>query len=480
MTRRRALSTVRLALTLVALAGALSLVARAQAPARRIAGFGSSVAFGTGDEYGKEGYTGMLRTLLAPKGWQVLNQSRGGDTTKLLATRWAPESTPDPKVRYLTTVDPSYAIIGLSLANEGIFEAQTTAEKDAVYRQFADGIQGFVAKARQQHITPVVTLCYPRSVYTSVEYTYIRRMNVLQNSWDVPTVNFLGAVDDGAGRWAKGFMFNDKHPNASGHRELLLTFVPTLFDALEKGKPTPSRMPSGRGFARVSAASAPFAFTPDSTMHPFAVSLMARTPGDGVVAAVTGSTLAAASGTKLSGVTGAPATVEFEETVLSPATPFAATVGVTRGKWSYTSSTGAIVMSTVPADGQWHHLVLSHYTARGESLFFVDGVLAGTAAERLEPGTFVVGGPGTAAGLKAPARADYRDLFIFRSALNADEVAVLHEGKMIQASLEVYAPLADAGFRTGAVVENRAQSLATLTIGSGSIVHVGEDQGKAQ
>src|SRR5580765_2521682 len=82
---------------------------------RRIAGFGSSVAFGTGDEDAKEGYTGMLRALLAPKGWEVLNQSRGGDTTKLLATRWAPEGAPDSRTRYLLPVNPAYVIIGLSL-----------------------------------------------------------------------------------------------------------------------------------------------------------------------------------------------------------------------------------------------------------------------------------------------------------------------------------------------------------------------------
>jgi hypothetical protein len=81
---------------------------------------------------------------------------------------------------------------------------------------------------------PIVTLCYPRSVYTPVEYGYIKRMNILLNSWDVPTVNFLGAVEDGNGHFARGFMFNDKHPNASGHRELSLSFVPTLFDALEQ------------------------------------------------------------------------------------------------------------------------------------------------------------------------------------------------------------------------------------------------------
>ena len=46
--------------------------------------------------------------------------------------------------------------------------------------------------------------------------------------WDVPSVNFLGAVDDGTGKWAKGFWHDALHPNAAGHAELVRTFVPTL------------------------------------------------------------------------------------------------------------------------------------------------------------------------------------------------------------------------------------------------------------
>jgi hypothetical protein len=36
---------------------------------RRIAVFGSSIANGTGDELAREGYSGRLRELLAPRGW---------------------------------------------------------------------------------------------------------------------------------------------------------------------------------------------------------------------------------------------------------------------------------------------------------------------------------------------------------------------------------------------------------------------------
>src|ERR1700722_18889954 len=126
MTREYSLPKGRWIVALLAIVVSLQVAVLGQtARPRRIAVFGSSVAFGFGDEYGKEGYTGMLRAMLAPKGWEVLNQSRAGDTTESLATRWAPEGTPDPETRYLTPVDPSYVVISLSLANEGIFEAET-------------------------------------------------------------------------------------------------------------------------------------------------------------------------------------------------------------------------------------------------------------------------------------------------------------------------------------------------------------------
>ena len=67
-----------------------------------------------------------------------------------------------------------------------------------------------------------------------------------------------------------------------------------------------------------------------------------------------------------------------------------------------------------------------------------------------------------------------KDLFLFRAALNADEVAALHEGRMLAASLEIYSPLADAEFKANSVVENRAQSLTGLKVGSDRIAHTDE------
>jgi len=429
-----------------------------QAPRpRRIAVFGSSVAFGTGDETNKEGYTGLLREILAPRGWEVFNQSRPGDTTKTAATRFTPEGTPVSNVRYLTTVNPSYVVLALALTNEGILEAQTTAEKDAVFKQFADGLRGFVERSRQNNIVPIVGLVYPRMSYTLVEYGYARRMNLLLNSWDVPSVNLMGALDDGTGRYVIGFDSDDRHPNAAGHRELFYSIVPSLFEALEKGKARPSRPAGDVGFARVaSVGNTPITFEPEDTMHSFAMGFAVRAQGDGSVASITGSTLAAAVETKRAG-RGAG----FESMTLTPDKEFASAIIVQNGKWSYKPGTGGIAVSQVNADAQWHQVLLSHYTARGETLFFVDGKLAGKVSERLQPKRFALGG----------RQGDYKDLMIYRSALSADEAAAIASGTLLQASLEVYAPLADARFSADIAPENRAQSLSVLRVESGRVAH---------
>ncbi len=132
-----------------------------------------------------------------------------------------------------------------------------------------------------------------------------------------------------------------------------------------------------------------------------------------------------------------------------------------------------MISSTVPADANWHTVVVSHYTARGETLFFVDGQLAGRTAERLQPKRFFVGGPSQETPTTpASNQADLKDLMIYRSGLNADEVAAMQKGLLLQASLEVYAPLADARVEHGTKLENRAQSLSFATVEGAGLVHI--------
>ena len=464
------LNRLSAAAVMIGLAAGLT-AAHAQAPRHRIAVFGSSVANGTGDELGKEGYTGRLRDMLAPRGWQVFNQSRGGDNTVTMAPRWAPDGEPRANTKYLMAANPDYVMLGLSLGNEGIKNGTTTAEKDAIFRQFETGMRGFVDKARANHIVPVMTLCYARNDFTDVEYGYTRRMNLLLNGWDVPSANFLGAVDDGTGKWAKGFWWDSLHPNASGHDELTATIVPTLFDALEQGRPTPKKS-TAAGFARITNGFTPIVFEPSDLMHPFALAFDVRGASPTDVAVISGVALTAVTQIKhIDRARGGA--VDLEETTLTPSgLNVSARVSTVGGVWTYTSADGhERVRSTVPADGNWHHIVVSHYTARGETLFFVDGMLAGHAAERFQPKRFVVGGPG-AGDMATPARKlDVKELMIFRSALNADEAAAIASGTLLQASLEVYSPLNDASLKAGQPLKNLAQATTFATIGDGVMTH---------
>src|SRR5439155_1068261 len=132
-------------------------------------------------------------------------------------------------------------------------------------------------------------------------------------------------------------------------------------------------------------------FTPDSSMHPFAFGVTVRAQRDGAVATISGSTLTATMDMKREERGGGRGSLEFEATTLASATAFTSTIGAQGGVWTYKAANGTPVSSGVKADAQPHHLVLSHYTARGETLFFVDGHLAGKTSERLEPTSFALG-----------------------------------------------------------------------------------------
>src|SRR4051812_19154467 len=57
----------------------------------------------------------------------------------------------------------------------------------------------------------------------------------------------MGAVDDGAGKWATGYWKDALHLNDRGHAELTRTLVPSLFDALNARKRLPTRKTSNGG-----------------------------------------------------------------------------------------------------------------------------------------------------------------------------------------------------------------------------------------
>jgi lysophospholipase L1-like esterase len=248
---------------------------------------------GTHNLYAIYGYAGRLRLLLTnpvdpslpPLGpgdgesttaWTFRNVSIPGNNTGALDTRFNPD---------VTSEDPEYVLIALSMGNEGL---AGSGDPDGVLETFRDGMLGLISDVEAIGAQPVIGLVYPKATYNYREYGFVKEINLLMNTWDVPSINLLGAIDDGRGQWAEGFYFDDAHPNYPGHEEMFHAIVPSLFDALETGKTTPP-YPSSNGFARITqdvSEAAPIQFTPSHTFHAFTSSFKVRSGNTGTVAAV--------------------------------------------------------------------------------------------------------------------------------------------------------------------------------------------------
>jgi lysophospholipase L1-like esterase len=360
----------------------------------KIVYFGSSVPFGQGatDKYG---YPSRYSALLAQRAkaglgapWTTANISVPGDNTVKVLARWERDLPPQ---------QGRYVVYALALGNEGIHGGGQPK-----FDQFKANMQTLIAKARAQGLVPVVTNSYTRNDYTAEDYAFIQQMNLLLHSWAVPTVNLLGAVDDGHGRWAPGYFDDALHPNDLGHAELMHAWVPSLFDALRAGKPLPRRRPT----AGLPLPGAALRLVPEALVHPFTQVISFRAKAPGVLLTLQDSTNAG----QLS-------------------------LGA-KGQLVYTSAKAGRLTSTAQAaDNQWHQAALTHYFARGETLLYLDGKLVGSLPEQLRTRQLTLGGS------RAPAGAQYRNWLFYRSGMNAAEVRALAADSLLKSSLELYAPL---------------------------------------
>ncbi|WP_170302750.1 RICIN domain-containing protein [Chitinophaga oryziterrae] len=379
----------------------------------RIAIMGSSVPSGTGAT-NNQGYAQLYAQLLTARvnggvgqPWNVSNISVPGNNTISVINRWDNDLLP---------LCSRYVIYALSLGNEGI-----TTGGQATFDQFRDNMKLLINKARQQGIEPIITNCYSREDYTATEYNFIKQMNLLIHSWNVASVNLLGALDNGSGRWATGYKYDDLHPNDAGHLEFEYAIVPSLFDALKAGKSQPYRV-DGTSLSLSAASGYKLQIKPEETLHSFTYSYDIQTSSTGQVAE-----LSTAAG--------------LNKLVINAS-----------GKMDYSSaSSTGIPGLTVLNDNQWHKVTLTHYYAMGKTLLYIDKVLQGAIAEKIVTTSFDLNGS------NAPA-ANYRTLLLYRSGMAAEEINAMVDANLLKSSLEIYSPLDGANVFSADPIVNLAQS----------------------
>lgn len=377
---------------------------------------GSSVALGVGAN-NNQGYAYNYTQLLDQRAadgigadWEVTNISIGGNNTIDVLNRWETDLQP---------LCGRYVIYGLSLGNEGI-----TTQGQAAFDQFRDNMLILIDRARDEGIEPIVMNNYTRNDFNAINYDYIKQMNLLIHSWDVASVNTLGAVDEGTGKWAPGYFADGGHPNDQGHLEFYYAMVPSLFDALKEGKPQPEKVTGTYLTIDKSVSEYQLEFTPDEVVHPFTFSFDVRTSLTGSIAGFT---------TDDNGYGGL---------IIEPS-----------GVLNYVNSNGDIISGvTTINDNNWHNITLTHYYAWGKTFLYVDGIIQGEVDEKLEADKFIL------SEQDAPT-ADYREWLFYRSAMNQQEINAIVTGELLKSSLELYAPLDGQGVIGLDTLLNLAQSL---------------------
>ncbi|MGY4384476.1 lysophospholipase L1-like esterase [Pedobacter sp. UYP24] len=363
----------------------------------KIVYFGSSVPYGTGAT--KDfGYTSIFTRLLKQraadgtgKAWTTVNKSIGGDNTERLMARWQRDLVPQ-KARYV--------VIALSLGNEGIHESGKPK-----LDQFKSNMTKLIAMARDSGYVPIITNCYTRNDFNEADYYYVKQLNLWINALDVPSVNLLGAIDDGTGKWAPHYWFNEGHPNDAGHAEMSYAIVPSLFDAMANGKPQPKFIDASYLTWDKNNHDLLY-FKPDNALHAFTTNITIKTNGKGQVLQLTDS----------SGNSGSIAVNK-------------------KGFLEYISAQKHKIEGiTKIDDGKWHQVTLTHYYARGETILYCDNIKEGDASEKLLFKALYIGD-------KKGRGLSVKNLLFYRSGMNLSEVKALNDHQVLKSSLELYAPL---------------------------------------
>jgi lysophospholipase L1-like esterase len=361
---------------------------------------------------------------LSQTDWQTVNISIGGNDTHDLDERFEENLVPSGM---------SYVWYGLALANQGILSA---ADKSALSREFLDGLHMLIADAREIGITPVVANSYPNGFYDD-EYEYVIDANIEMAQWDVPTINFMGALDDGEGKWVLEYQArtdrgepDSAHPNAEGYDEMFYSIVPSLFDALKADKPQPVKQTDKSLTIEASNSGKIYTFTSEGTVHSFTASVKVKTTG---------------SGQFLSFNTG--------DSIMT------ISIDVADGTVDYASPAGVIVDGTMAInDDAWHTVALTHYYAAARTILYIDGKPDGEVSERIVETKMSLSSPEITLGTS------FSNLLFYRSGMTEKEMTfVADDAKLLKSSLELYAPL--DGTNELPLLSNLAQSMSVLRVG---------------
>lgn len=373
---------------------------------------GSSVASGWVTSYQEkydmqDGYAGRLGRFLEPKGWEVINISIPGMDTKGTLERFNKD---------VVSLKPDIVFIGLSMSNEGL----EREDPEKVSQSYENGIRALIDSCRKHKIIPVVGLCYANNNYTSDQYQYLKKMNVKLQSWGIPTVNLLGALDDGNGHFPKGVIFDPNHPDDIGHEALFRAFVPDFFEAVLNPPVSDNTYAEDDLVLGGDENCSTLSYIPSEPIHSLSFGFSFRSREPGILALIHTLTH--------------PLTIKLDESGIL----------LYQGVEKRVESPGKI------RDTIWHQVFICHGYLSEQTTLYLDGKLIGSVMEQFDPTGFQLQG--------SEQGTSFRDLRLYRAVLSPEEIDALRHNQSVEGSLEILSPLHDRSLQSGSTVINQALS----------------------
>lgn len=393
-----------------------------------IVGLGSSVLFGQGAT-NNQGWFYKLSAALAIKGYTLINKGVPGNNTVAAINRFYTD---------VVSLHPDACIIGLSLQNEGI----TGSNKDSVYAQFKENIYKLVDMCRKAGIKPIVTGCYPGNNYTSVEYNYCKNFNDEMEASDIPFIQFMESVDDGAGHWREGMYTDALHPNDVGHEAMYRAIPLGLFDKIYNSNQHRAFTMLDKGYTNFGADQTTTSAinAPTISLGSFTASVwFQRTPG-----AAAGKTILA-----FNNGTSDPFRVRnpIDSLVLD------------------NSATANFIASTVKtSDYKWHNVIVTYDYYSDTIRLYIDGVIYGKGLPGSQLGTvtsITVGGRADQAIANAVGY-NFKDFSLYRVALSKQDMDKMRNGFYKKGSAEIIASMSDKEITNTRKFVNYALSTSIL------------------
>ena len=182
---------------------------------RRMLILGSSTAAGAGASSYSQSWAGRLTQALSATGFAIFNRSISGSDTSATLSRFE---------RDTAGIFPGYVVLATSIINEFVLQLG-----DQARQTYVRNTKTLIREVERIGALPIVVGPFPNGAFNRNMRDILLQIYTDMAAEGVTTWNFMGACDNGLGRWLPGFSEDGLHPTDAGHQAMFESIPVSFF-----------------------------------------------------------------------------------------------------------------------------------------------------------------------------------------------------------------------------------------------------------